>query len=194
MRTIASILATAAVAGPLLGWAVVAFAETRWVLWDQDVVAVEGQEPAVAWLDWGSFPTKAACEEQRRKEVGHYEQMSKLFPNDWAKQGGAIIAKNEGKVVRRTTYYCYPKTINPRWEHLTVGKDWYLMGPPRTKYDETAAYLRGIQVLPDRALSEWNLLDAHESRQECEIMRDLLRRAEESIYGKGVESRRGHHH
>ena len=60
------------------------------------------------------------------------------------------------------------------------------MGPPRTGYDKTAAYLRGFQVLPDRALSEWELLDAFESRQVCEIMRDSLRRIEESAYSKAA--------
>jgi len=102
----------------LLGFAVAAFAETRWVLWYQDVVVVEGQQPAVVWSQWGSSTTKPDCEAQRRKEIGRYEQMSKLFPNDWAKQGDTIIVKRQGKVVRRTSYYCYPNTINPRWEHL----------------------------------------------------------------------------
>ena len=94
------------------------FAETRWVLWYQDVVVVEGQEPAVVWSQSGSSTTKPDCEAQRRKEIGRYEQMSKLFPNDWAKRGDTIIVKRQGKVVRRTSYYCYPNTINPRWEHL----------------------------------------------------------------------------
>ena len=161
-----------------------AFAENQWVLWDQDVVLVEGQEPAVAWFDWGSFKTKAACEEERRKELGRYEQMSKFFPNDWSKQGDTIIEKDKGKVVRQTTYYCYPNTMNPRWEYLASRGNWYLMGPPRTKYDKTAAYLRGFQVLSDRALTEWNLMDAFESRQVCEIMRDSLHSIEESTYNK----------
>ena len=98
----------------LLGFAVAAFAETRWVLWYQDTVAVEGQEPAVVWSQWGPSTTKAACEEERRKEIGRYEQMSKRFPNDWARQGDTMIVKRQGKVVRRTSYYCYPNTISPR--------------------------------------------------------------------------------
>jgi len=102
----------------LLGFAVAAFAETRWVLWYQDVVVVEGQEPAVVWSQSGSSTTKPDCEAQRRKEIGRYEQMSKLFPNDWAKRGDTIIVKRQGKVVRRTSFYCYPNTINPRWEPL----------------------------------------------------------------------------
>jgi hypothetical protein len=49
---------------------VAAFAETRWVLWYQDVVVVEGQEPAVVWSQSGPSTTKAACKEERRKEIG----------------------------------------------------------------------------------------------------------------------------
>ena len=102
----------------LLGLAVAAFAETRWVLWYQDTVAVEGQEPAVVWSQRGPSTTKAACEEERRKEIGRYEQMSKRFPNDWSKQGDTIIVKRQGKLVRQTSFHCYPNTINPRWEPL----------------------------------------------------------------------------
>src|SRR5262245_30347522 len=177
-----ALLASATLTLTLLGSATLASAEDAWVLWLQDVIAVEGQAPAVTWLYWGSSTTKDGCEDQRRKELEHFEQMSKLYPTDWVKQGDVILAKDKGKVVRRTSYYCYASTINPRWELLTTDKNWYLMGPPRTNYDATAAYLRGIQVLRDRALSQWNLLDAHDSRQECEIMRDVRRRAEQSIY------------
>jgi hypothetical protein len=181
-----ALLASATLTLILLGSATPASAQEAWALWDQDVIAVDGQAPAVMWFHWGSFTTKDGCEEQRRKELEHYEQMSKLYPTDWVKQGDMILAKDKGKVVRRSSYYCYASTINPRWEYLTAGKNWYLMGPPRTKYDATAAYLRGIQVLPDRALSQWSLLDAHDSRQECEIMRDVLRRAEQAIYNKSA--------
>ena len=166
--------------------AAAAYAEPSWVLWDQSVYAVEGQEPAVLWSQWESSTTKAGCEERRRKEVEIYERASKTWPNDWSKQGDTILQKHNGQVLRQTTYYCYPATINPRWEHLASQGDWYLMGPPRTGYDKTAAYLRGFQVLPDRALSQWELLDAFESRQVCEIMRDSLRRIEESSYSKAA--------
>jgi hypothetical protein len=170
----------------LLCSAAAAFAEPAWVLWDQSVYAVEGQEPAVLWSQWGSFTTKDACEEGRRKEVGTYDQASKLFPNDWSKQGDTILQMDKGKVLRRTTYYCYAATTNPRLEYLASKGDWYLMGPPRTDYDKTAAYLRGYQVLSNRALNEWVLLDAFESQQVCESMRDFLRRAEESTYSKAA--------
>jgi len=181
-----ALLASATLTLTLLGSATLASAEDAWVLWVQDVIAVEGQAPAVTWLYWGSSTTKDGCEDQRRKELEHFEEMSKLYPTDWVKQGDVILAKDKGKVVRRTSYYCYASTINPRWELLTTDKNWFLMGPPRTNYDATAAYLRGIQVWRDRALSQWNLLDAHDSRQECEIMRDVRRRAEQSIYNKSA--------
>ena len=102
----------------LLGCTAAAFAEPSWVLWDQSVYAVEGQEPAVLWSQWGSSTTKAGCEELRRKEVEIYEQASKLSPNDWSKLGDTIVRKDKGKVLRQTTYYCYPATINPRWEEV----------------------------------------------------------------------------
>jgi hypothetical protein len=89
-------------------------------------------------------------------------------------------------VIQRITYYCYPITDNPRLEHIAARGDWYLMGPPRSAYDKTAAYLRAYQVWPDRALNEWNLLDAYESRQVCELMRNSLRRIEESTYSRAA--------
>ena len=164
-----------------------AFAEDAWVLWDQSVYAVAGQDPAVLWNQWGSSTTKAGCEELRRNEVKTYEQASKLLPN-WSMQDDTIVQMDNGKVLRRTTYHCYPATINPRWEHLASLGNWYLMGPRRTAYDKTAAYLRGFQVLTDRTLSQWELLDAFESRQVCELRRDSLRRIEESSYSKAAAS------
>jgi hypothetical protein len=163
-----------------------AFGESAWVLWDQSVYAVEGQEPAVLWSQWASSPTKAACEEKRREERQPYEQMIKSFPKDWSKQGDTFVQKHNGQVIQRITYYCYPITDNPRLEHIAARGDWYLMGPPRSAYDKTAAYLRAYQVWPDRALNEWNLLDAYESRQVCELMRNSLRRIEESTYSRAA--------
>jgi len=170
----------------LLTSAATTFAEVAWMLWDQSVYAVAGQEPAVLWTQWGSATTKTSCEEKRREERRPYEQMSKLFPNDWSIQGDTFVRQDNGKVIQRISHYCYPSTINPRWEHIATRGDWYLMGPPRSDYDKTAAYLRAYQVLPDRPLNEWNLLEAFESRQVCEIMRDSLRRIEESVYSKAA--------
>jgi len=44
------------------------------------------------------------------------------------------------------------------------------------------------QVLTDRTLSQWELLDAFESRHVCELRRDSLRRIEESSYSKAAAS------
>jgi hypothetical protein len=78
----------------------------------------------------------------------------------------------------------HPSTTNPRWEHLTSGKTWYLMGPRKSRYDAAAPYLQGFKILSNRALSEWELFDAFDSREECEVIRDSLRRVEESTYNK----------
>jgi hypothetical protein len=170
----------------LLLTAAAAVAEDLWVLWDQSVYEVAGQEPAVLWTQWGSATTKASCEKQRSEERQRYELMSKSFPNDWSTQGDVFVFKSDGKVIQRIGHYCYPSKINPRWEHIAARGDWYLMGPPWSVYDKTAAYLRAYQVLSDRALNEWNLLEAFESRQVCEIMRDSLRHIEESIYSRAA--------
>ena len=163
-----------------------AFADDAWVLWDQSIYAVKGQEPAVLWTQWGSPTTKAACEQRRHEEVQTYERAAQLFLSRWSKQGDAFVLKDNGEVVQRISYYCYPITTNPRWEQITASGDWYLMGPPRSDYDKTAAYLRAYRVFSDRRLSEWNLLDAFESRQVCELMRDTLHRSEQSMYAKAA--------
>src|SRR5438128_489888 len=90
--------------------AVLSLSSAAWVLWDQSVYPVEGQEPAVLWNQWGSFTSKAACEGKRREELQPYEHMTKLSPNDWSKQGDAFVRKDNGKVIQRISYYCYPTT------------------------------------------------------------------------------------
>jgi len=47
-----ALLASATLTLTLLGSATLASAEDAWVLWLQDVIAVEGQAPAVTWLYW----------------------------------------------------------------------------------------------------------------------------------------------
>src|SRR5437773_5483273 len=143
----------------ILGPATAAFGENQWALWDQSVYAVKDQEPAVLWTQWGSPTTKAECEQRRRQEVQPYEQMSKSFPSRWSKQGDAFVSKDDGEVIQTISYFCYPITTNPRWEHIATRGNWYRMGPPRSGYDKTAAYLRAYRVWSDRALNMWDLLD-----------------------------------
>src|SRR2546421_12374414 len=99
----------------MLTSAATAFAEAAWMLWDQSVYPVAGQEPAVLWTQWGSVTTKTSCEEKRGEERRPYEQMNKLFPNDFSIQGDTFVRKDKGKVIQRISYFCYPSTINPRW-------------------------------------------------------------------------------
>src|SRR6266545_3887500 len=59
---------------------------------------------------------------------------------------------------------------------------WYLLIPPRTAYDERAAYLSGYKIHDDKPLFQWAQEGAYDSASECEAVRNVLLMAEQRKY------------
>jgi len=65
---------------------------------------------------------------------------------------------------------------------------WYLLIPPRSGYDERAAFLSGYKILDDKPLSQWAQQGAYDSASECEAARNSLTMAEHRTYSLSSEA------
>jgi hypothetical protein len=64
----------------------------------------------------------------------------------------------------------------------SAANGWYLLIPPRSNFNEGAEFLSGYKILDDKPLSEWAQYSAYDSASECETARNVLVKAESSIY------------
>lgn len=64
-----------------------------------------------------------------------------------------------------------------------LGADgWYLLVPPRSKYNKNADYLSGYKILEDKPLSKWGQQGAYDTAEECEAMKVSLINTEQNTY------------
>lgn len=65
---------------------------------------------------------------------------------------------------------------------------WYLLIPPRSEYNERAAFLSGYRILDDKPLSQWAQRGAYDSASECDTARNSLTMAEHRTYSLSSEA------
>jgi hypothetical protein len=61
-------------------------------------------------------------------------------------------------------------------------RDWHLLVPSRTPFNEKASFLRGLKVLTDSPLSKWGEAAVLESKEACEIVKAVRLSTQKSIY------------
>lgn len=71
---------------------------------------------------------------------------------------------------------------------LWAADGWYLLIPPRSEYNERAAFLSGYRILDDKPLSQWAQQGAYDSAAECEAARNSLTMAEQHTYSSSSEA------
>ena len=71
---------------------------------------------------------------------------------------------------------------------LLVADGWYLLIPPRSEYNERAAFLSGYKILDNKPLSQWGQQGAYDSASECEAVRNSLLRVEQRVYSLSSEA------
>jgi hypothetical protein len=65
---------------------------------------------------------------------------------------------------------------------------WYLLIPPRSEYNERAAFLSGYKILDNTPLSQWGQQGAYDSASECEATRNVLLKVEQRVYSSSSEA------
>jgi hypothetical protein len=70
---------------------------------------------------------------------------------------------------------------------LLASDGWYLLIPPRSKYNKTAEYLSGYRIQDDKPLSNWRQQGAYDSAAECEAMKQNLTIIEQNTYSEMSE-------
>jgi len=71
---------------------------------------------------------------------------------------------------------------------LWAADGWYLLIPPRSEYNERAAFLSGYKILDNAPLSQWAHQGAYDSASECEATRNTLLLAEQHVYSSSSEA------
>ncbi len=71
---------------------------------------------------------------------------------------------------------------------LWAAGGWYLLIPPRSEYNEQAAFLSGYRILDNKPLSQWAQQGAYDSASECEATRNSLTMAEQHTYSLSSEA------
>ena len=61
---------------------------------------------------------------------------------------------------------------------------WYLLLPPRSKYNESAVYLAGYKILETESLSKWSQDGAYDRAEDCETVRATNQLSEERFFSK----------
>jgi hypothetical protein len=65
---------------------------------------------------------------------------------------------------------------------LFASEGWYLLVPPRSKYNKNTEYLSGYNILDTKPLSQWHQQGAYDSAAECESMKQNLTNIEQNTY------------
>jgi hypothetical protein len=65
---------------------------------------------------------------------------------------------------------------------LLASDGWYLLVPPRSKYNKNAEYLSGYKILGNKPLSQWHQQGAYDTAAECESMKQNLTNIEQNTY------------
>src|ERR1035437_2675975 len=64
---------------------------------------------------------------------------------------------------------------------------WYLLVPPKSKYNKNAEYLSGYKISATTPLSQWGQQGAYDSASECEAIKQNLIIIEQNTYAKSDE-------
>lgn len=71
---------------------------------------------------------------------------------------------------------------------LQAAGGWYLLIPPRSDYNERAAFLSSFIIFDNKPLSQWAQEGAYDSALECETLRHDLLMAEQHTYSLASDS------
>jgi hypothetical protein len=72
----------------------------------------------------------------------------------------------------------------PLWAADSV----YLLIPPRSEYNERAAFLSGYKLLDTAPLSQWAQQAAYDSASECEAAKNSLLMTEQRVYSSSSDA------
>jgi len=71
---------------------------------------------------------------------------------------------------------------------LWAADGWYLLVPPRSEYNDRAAFLSGHKILDTAPLSQWAQQGAYDSASECEAAKNSLLMTEQRVYSSSSEA------